>query len=194
MVNYTQNPERAIELAYLACRNIDPWNPKYEISTENRIMAMWHLGHFSPFEFADATFYISGISRTCSHQLVRHRLASYEQLSYRSVDPTELRMIIPPTIQDDDKALFDIRTADCFDTYQRMGVPKEDARFIIPMGIETRIMVKMNFRNWLHFLRLRTNEHAQWEIRGVANAIYDELRNIAPNIFNEQYQGLWNQI
>ncbi len=197
LVSYTPDPERCIELSYLACRNLDPWNPKYKKPLVKRIKSMWESGHVSPFEFADATFYITGVSRSCSHQFVRHRLASYEQLSMRSVGPGELERILPESIQKSGSYLFHKDAKRAVILYEALledGIPKEDARFILPIGTETRFMAKMNFRSWLHFLRLRTHPSAQWEIRTIANLILEHLRSIAPNIFNEEYRDKWQYI
>lgn len=196
MVSWTQSPERQIELAYIACRNLDPWNPKRKKTRENRIRSMWESGHVSPFEFADATFYITGISRSCSHQFVRHRLASYEQLSMRSVGPDELEQIVPVSLLSSEAYLFNdnYKSKVLYHDMIEEGVPKEDARFVLPIATETRFMVKMNFRSWLHFLRLRTHPSAQWEIRQVAEFILEHLRSIAPNIFNEEYRDKWQYI
>ena len=194
LVSYTPDAERQIELAYLACRNLDPWNPSHKRTTQQRIDAMWKSGHFSPFEFADATFYISGVSRSCSHQFVRHRIASYEQLSMRHVDASQLELIIPKGITDDTVGMYHNNIVYNYKQMIEQGVPKEDARFFLPIGIETRFMVKMNFRSWLHFLRLRTHPTAQWEIHGIAVSIYECLKDIAPNVFDEKYKPLWNNI
>lgn len=197
LVSYTPDPEKQIELAYLACRNLDPWNPKYKKPLSKRIRSMWESGHVSPFEFADATFYIKGVSRACSHQFVRHRLASYEQLSMRSVGPGELERILPDSIVKSGSFLWhkdSQRAIHLYNALMEDGVPKEDARFILPIGTETRFMAKMNFRSWLHFLRLRTHKSAQWEIRTVAEMINIHLRKIAPNIFSNDYRDKWQYI
>ncbi len=197
LVSYTPESEKQIELAYLACRNLDPWNPKHKKPSKSRIRSMWESGHVSPFEFADATFYIKGVSRACSHQFVRHRLASYEQLSMRAVGPGELERILPESIRKSGSYPFHKNARRAIILYEALledGVPKEDARFILPIGTETRFMAKMNFRSWLHFLRLRTHPSAQWEIRRVAEMILECLRSIAPNIFSEEYRDKWQYI
>lgn len=198
LVNYTPDPEKAIELAYLACRNLDPWNPKRDIPLEDRINSMWEIGHISPFEFADATFYITGVSRSCSHQFVRHRLASYAQLSMRHVHIKDLFVQVPTSIATTkffNKFCDIVGIINSF--YEEMvnsKVPKQDARFIVPIGIETRFMVKMNLRSWLHFLRLRTHTSAQWEIREVADEIHKLLKEISPNVFSDKHKDCWKYV
>jgi len=160
---------------------------------------MWKTGHISPFEFADATFYITGVSRSCSHQFVRHRLASYAQLSMRYVDIEYLEFIIPPSYYHGERVLDELKEKyDSSKAFYRLhlgdNIKKQDARFMIPMGIETRFMVKMNFRSWLHFLRLRTHHSAQWEIRAVADEIHKLLKEIAPNIFSDKYKDCWKYV
>jgi len=201
LVSYTPNPERQIELAYLTCRNLDPWNPIKDKTLEERIDAIWKSGHFSVFEFADATFYISGVSRNLSHQFVRHRMASYCQLSMRSVNVKDLPIITPPTMKDapitGDREFIVGSVRDVYRAYEllvKQGIPMEDARYLLPNGIETRFMVKMNFRSWIHFLRLRMEKHAQWEIRDIAEQIHLELFGIAPRVFNTLYQPLWERV
>lgn len=196
LVSYTPEPERMIELAYLSCRNLDPWTPDRSKTLEERIDAMWMSGHLGPFEFADATFYISGVSRNLSHQFVRHRLMSFCQLSMRAVNVKDLPMINPPSFGENNynstitlSALESIYGV--YDKLIKSGIPLEDARYVLPNGIETRFMVKANFREWLHFLRLRTEKHAQWEIRLIAEQIWTILQDIAPEVFSEKYIEYW---
>jgi len=121
-----------------------------------------------------------------SHQLVRHRIASYSQMSIRAVDPEYLDVILPATVSARAKEIFRKHRQNARETYRQLvkaGVPREDARFILPMGIETHIVVTMNARELLHFIRLRTDERAQWEIRELANQMLTLARQVAPIIF-----------
>ena len=194
LVHCSEDPERLIELAYLTCRNPNPWKPSNSKRTkEDRINDMWERKHFSPFEFADATFYIKGVSRACSHQFVRHRLASYEQLSMRHAQA--LGHIVPASIYEHKDA--EGTMIDAMGTYIGLlsrGIEKEDARFVLPIGSETRFTAKMNFRSWIHFLHLRTDEQAQWEIRNVADHILQFLRSKAPTVFDMKYKDLWGYV
>jgi len=114
----------------------------------------------------------------------------------RRVEPNNLDSIVPPSIAENERAkeLFDYSFDRCRTTYElirELGIPQEDARFIIPMGIETQIEVTGNFRNWLHLLNMRTNPAAQWEIRDLAWECHKLLQSIAPNVFSDEYKEVW---
>jgi thymidylate synthase (FAD) len=113
-------------------------------------------GHGSIIEHASATFEISGISRACSHQLVRHRIASYSQESQRYVDLSDPEFVVPPSVAKSPEAMrmWDKLTGRMRDAYQdlrRLGIRKEDSRFLLPHATATRIVVTMNFRELRHF-------------------------------------------
>jgi thymidylate synthase (FAD) len=143
-----------------------------------------------------ATFFFEGISRTCTHQLVRHRLASFSQESQRYVDLSkgEWNAIIPPAVQANPAALAEMadfwRLAE--EKYARLralGIRKEDARFLLPNAAETRIIATMNFDAWGHFLWLRAvDKAAQWEIRLMGQRALAMLHAIAPAPFAEQWR------
>jgi len=121
-----------------------------------------------------------------SHQLVRHRLASYSQISIRAVDPEGLNTVLPPTISGEQIKLFTKQGKSAREVYRKLikaGVPRENARFVLPMGVETHIVVTMNARELLHFCRLRNDERAQWEIRELANRMLALAKQVAPVIF-----------
>ncbi len=152
-------------------------------------------GHESLIEHASATFEISGISRACSHQLVRHRLASYSQESQRYVDMAEPALVIPEAIADDPHARavwedFVAQVKAVYATLRALGIPKEDARFVLPNATATRIIVTMNFRELLYFFRLRITPQAQWEIRHMAIQMLELLVPHAPAIFGS----LWHDL
>jgi thymidylate synthase (FAD) len=147
-------------------------------------------GHESIIEHASATFEISGISRACSHQLVRHRLASYSQESQRYVDMSDPQFVIPPDIADNPRAMEiwrgvvdEIKAA--YQELRELGIRKEDARFLLPNAAATRIVMTMNFRELRHFIRLRSQLAAQWEIRELANQILDIMHEVAPSVFQD---------
>jgi len=146
-------------------------------------------GHLSVFEHVSFTFAIEGISRVTTHQLVRHRVASYSQQSQRYVGMNKQDCIIPPSVSNnpDALALFSKQNADAMSCYEKlveMGVPKEDARFILPHGMETRIVVTMNARELHHFFALRLCKRAQWEIRELARKMYVLARKTSPELFS----------
>ena len=133
------------------------------------------VGH----EDGDIHFYtveLEGVSRSLTHQLVRHRLASFSQRSQRYVEESEARFVTPPELVGSpiyDQALQ--RAWEAYMDLRRVGRAKEDARFVLPSAAQTRIVVTMPVLAWRHFLRLRTASDAQWEIRAVAQAIQELL-------------------
>jgi thymidylate synthase (FAD) len=153
------------------------------------------LGHQSVLEHASFTFGIEGISRVTSHQLVRHRVASFSQQSQRYVSHKErFAAVIPPTIEENPEAvsLFEAQLAAMHKAYAVMveaGIPAEDARYILPNATETKIMVTMNARELLHFFHLRCCERAQWEIRAMAVEMLKLMKIAAPIIFRDAGPG-----
>ena len=146
-------------------------------------------GHDSPFEHASFTFAVDGLSRVASHQLVRHRIASYSQQSQRYVKMDRMEIVIPPSIEANPEArvLFERQTEASHAAYRtlvKMGIPAEDARFILPHGWETRLVLTMNARELLHFYSLRLCRRAQWEIRELARFMLVLCREAAPAIFS----------
>lgn len=150
-------------------------------------------GHESLIEHASVTFEISGISRACSHQLVRHRLASYSQESQRYVNMDAPEFVAPPAVDDnaEARAIWDEFTAQVTDAYQRLralGIRKEDARFVLPNATATRIIVTMNFRSLRHLFTVRCDPAAQWEIRELALEMLRQVHGRAPSVFGDLYE------
>lgn len=146
-------------------------------------------GHLSPFEHVSFTFAVEGISRVASHQLVRHRLASYSQQSQRYVGMSGQTCIVPPSVLNNEKAhaIFMKQIEDAWNCYKELvdlGISKEDARFILPHGTETRLVMTMNARELHHFFSLRLCRRAQWEIRELARKMLKLARDAAPEIFD----------
>lgn len=155
------------------------------------IRRLIELGHESVLEFAHATFLIDGISRACANQLVRHRLASYVQESQRYVDVGERSVVCPPRIEEHSACAGVFRDAvgkarEAYAKLLSLGVPKEDARYVLPLGTGTALVMSANFREWRHILKLRMSREAQWEIRDLAQRILGILREHAPNVFGDQ--------
>lgn len=145
-------------------------------------------GHLSPFEHISFTFAVEGISRVATHQLVRHRLASYSQQSQRYVAMSGQTCIVPPSVMNNEKAyaLFMKQIEDAWNCYRGLvdlGISKEDSRFILPHGTETRLVMTMNARELHHFFSLRLCRRAQWEIRELARKMLILARDAAPEIF-----------
>lgn len=143
-------------------------------------------GHRSIIEHGAATFLVEEISRVTSHQLVRHRIASYSQQSQRYVDQGNNGSVIPgsfPSELREDVLTLVTASKDLYDKLRDRGVRKEDARYILPEGSHTKLVVTMNFASWLHFLEIRLDKAAQWEIREVAEKIHSLLKKEAPLVF-----------
>jgi len=161
----------------------------------NFLEKIMSLGHQSVLEHASFTFGIDGISRVTSHQLVRHRIASFSQQSQRYVSHEErFAAVVPPTIADRPEILarFEEKLASLHRFYAEMaaaGIPAEDARYILPNATGTKIMVTMNARELILFFRLRCCERAQWEIREMAVEMLRLAKGVAPIIFRDAGPG-----
>ena len=166
LTRVTENPIDAIEEAACNCYDSEP--------TGGKIMkSCYKSGHHSVLEFADFTFHIEGVSRALTHQLVRHRLASYAQRSQRYCNEDGFGYVIPNSIKKDEIALdqyqyYMDKIGELYSDLRGMDIPAEDARYILPNACETVIEVKMNFRTLIHFMNERLCARAQWEIRKLA--------------------------
>ena len=146
-------------------------------------------GHLATLRFAYATFRISGISRVCSHQLVRVAHAGILQRSQRYVKETSVEFVVPPAVTELPLHLQDMWRdvqGQAEHLYLRaidLGMKKEDARYILPQGCTTSLRVTGNFQMWLDLLGNRTTKHAQWEVREVALEIQRQLAGVAPGVF-----------
>jgi thymidylate synthase (FAD) len=149
----------------------------------------WLLHHGS------ATFLFEGISRACTHQLVRHRLASFSQESQRYVDLSKggWNAIMPPALAENVDARAKLDEAwdylqQVYADLREMGIRKEDARFLLPNAAETRIVATMNFAAWSHFLWLRAVDMAaQWEIRAMGQRVLEMVYTLAPTVFQPHW-------
>lgn len=152
--------------------------------SRKRTLRCFELEHMSVFEHVSATWRIEGISRACSHQLVRHRLASYCQQSQRYVKVGTDSMdwyVVPPSIREDDMRCveYEVAMSQCAKHYNSLlkkGVKPEDARFALPESTKTAIVATMNLREFASFYALRTDKAAQWEIRELAEEMLGELQ------------------
>jgi len=159
------------------------------------IQARVREGHESIIEHTSASFEISGISRACSHQLVRHRLASYSQESQRYVDMSDPEWALPADLMESEEAMevwqaFAGEVKDAYRALRELGIRKEDARFVLPNAAATRIIVTMNFRELLHFFRIRISRAAQWEIRDVGVRMLELVYPHAPSVFGDLRESL----
>jgi thymidylate synthase (FAD) len=187
------NPEALIEHAGRICYRSQAGGTAK--STARFIQKRVAEGHESIIEHASASFEISGISRACSHQIVRHRIASYSQESQRYVDMSAPEWVIPDQIADapEAQAVWAESMASIQQAYRRLrrlGIKKEDARFLLPNAAATRLIMTANFRELLHMFRLRISPHAQWEIRQVCVHMLEAVHRHAPNTFGATRQEL----
>lgn len=145
-------------------------------------------GHESILEHAVYTFEVKGVSRALTHQLVRHRIASYSQQSQRYVNKNEFDYVMPKSIEDNIDAYAKFYQAmDMIDyTYillKDMGIPEEDARYVLPNACTTNIIVTMNARQLRKFFMIRVCNRAQWEIRELATKMLALCKEVSPTIF-----------
>lgn len=204
LLSHTQNPQRVI---YAAAKQCYSKKDAYSIfqSAEKEspgtisafIKELMQRGHLSTVEHVSFTFAISGVSRVCTHQLVRHRIASYSQQSARYVDMDNFEYVVPSLIEKDallkEKYIKAVEQAK--ETYQQMkayitekkNLDKEainqDLRFLLPQAVTTKIVVTMNCRELLHFFAERLCSRAQWEIREVGEKMLEVCKNVLPEVF-----------
>lgn len=193
LLYHTPDPERAVATAARLCYAPVGAAELMESLSEEKIHKVLSTimkgGHFSTLEHTSYTFAIDGVSRAMTHQLVRHRIASFNQQSQRYVTfKEEPDFIMPQTVASDDtcREIFDNTVDAIYEAYRKLvdaGVPAEDARYLLPNAAETKIVVTMNIRELLHFFTLRCCNRAQWEIREVADRMLELVRPTAPFIF-----------
>ncbi len=191
---HTPNPE---EVVYVAARLCYSRLSVREIEGEARrkspaelIRRLKASGHHSVFEHASFTFSLEGVSRVTTHQLVRHRIASYSQRSQRYVSEEGFACVVPPGVSAvsgaEEVFLEAVEAArDAYEKLVELGVDREDARYVLPQGVETKIIVTMNARELMHFFTLRCCNRAQWEIREVAKRMLSEVKRVAPVLFED---------
>lgn len=184
LLRLTERPLNLISEAYRICYASAPKDNQEE---ENKfIKACIRNGHTSPLEHAAATFLISGISRPCSQQIERHRIASYTQESQRYVNAENAKFLMPNSILNSDgfEMYVDFleQSKRLYSCLVKNGVKKEDARFVLPQAVTTKMMMTINFRSLRNLLNLRLDVHAQWEIRRVAAMMVAELSNVSPEL------------
>jgi len=167
--------------------------PSSLFSKEKFIKNLIEKSHHSILEFGQATFLVEGVSRSLLAQITRHRLASFAVESQRHTKP-QSDVVIPPTISENSELRkeYEEVVQKCFSLYEKMikeGIPKEDARFILPNATKTSFIISANFREWRHILQLRLAPDAQWEIRELCQEIARQLYLIAPSVFEDLVKG-----
>ncbi len=207
LLQHTPGPDRAVAAAGRLCyAPISAADLHEEMSADDvgrMVRILVGSGHHSALEHASFTFAIDGISRACSHQLVRHRLASYNQQSQRYVrfgggDD----FVVPPNIDavPEARAVFVEAMEQARSAYERLvaigleqgyanETVQEDARFVLPNAAETKIVVTMNARELRHFFRVRCCRRAQWEINRLAWAMRFLAAEVAPALFEKTGPG-----
>ena len=189
LIEYTQNPDQTAAFAARVCYSSDIHKLKLdEKGTKDILKRVIKSGHHSVLEHVSFTFLIEGISRVATHQLVRHRIASYSQQSHRYTKIKRDNFVIPPSLPEEAKNLVEEHIDNSIKLYEKlisMGIKKEDARFVIPQAVGSNIVVTMNARELLHFFSLRTCVRAQWEIRQCAVDMLKIAKSKAPIIFED---------
>ena len=189
--------QQLVEFAGRAC--YESWskpNPATAKNADYIARTLHGQNHWSIAEHATATFYITGVSRALTHELIRHRHLSYSQLSQRFVDESEANIVIPPAARGSEKLMweFENAAAGARHSYRELvealldsGLPRkqarEAARAVLPNMVETRIVVTGNLRAWREVIERRTAPDADAEFQEVAGLIRDELRKLAPEVF-----------
>jgi thymidylate synthase (FAD) len=215
LLNYTPEPEKLVSAAAKLCySHLSGENLIDELDEEEAkkfIGKLRDLGHESPLEHISFSFSVEGVSRVLTHQLVRHRIASYSQRSQRYVKEVQFDYIVPPSLNGDYEAKKIyieqmIKAQKAYDKLTDMLYKKhlpnfkkkyfgekaeymaekramEDARYVLPNACETKIMITMNARTLLHFFNLRCCNRAQWEIREMAEEMLKQVKEVAPILF-----------
>lgn len=202
LVAYTPNPDAVCNLSAGTCVSEDIPVMETSVNKYRALKGAMASGHSAVLEHASFTFAISGVSRALTHQLVRHRLASFSQLSQRYVNMDGFEYVTPVSIRDSemecdtriiadpdysalcnvyDELMYEI--ADIYEKFVKAGIPEEDARYILPNACCTNIVVTMNARELMHFFAYRVCNRAQWEIRELANRMLELVKEVAPTIF-----------
>lgn len=193
LLSYTQNAERLCAAAAHSCYSEHGASELMEETDgrkiERRLLSPLDSGHHSVIEHASFTFSVEGASRVLTHQLVRHRMASYSQQSQRYVGMEDADYVMPDSIAQDEETSRRYRELmeRIWEEYRYLAsrVPAEDARYVLPNACTTNITVTMNARELWHFFELRCCNRAQWELRAVADEMLRLAREASPLIFSK---------
>jgi len=193
LIRYTPEPEKLVAIAARLCYSpvgVEDLDVKLDLEAAQKLVRfVIKSGHLSTIEHVYFTFGIEGISRVLSHQLVRHRMASFNQQSQRYVKFNEnYEYIVPDSIRQNEKMneKYNSFVSDIHKFYEEMldnGIEAEDARYILPNSSETKMIVTMNARELLHFFTVRCCNRAQTEIRDLAVSMLKTVKNVAPAVF-----------
>ena len=202
LIAYTPNPDAVCNMAAGTCVSEDIPVLEMSVNKYRALKGALASGHESVAEHASFTFAISGVSRALTHQLVRHRLASFSQQSQRYVNMDRFEYVVPKSIDYSDKMCRTKLISDpdnplirdtyielmdeiqsLYEQFVEAGIPEEDARYILPNACCTNIVVTMNARELRHFFALRCCSRAQHEIRELADKMLELCKEVAPTIF-----------
>lgn len=190
LITHTPEPERLVAAAAKLCYSNANMQDVLAISSEDaaKFIAKLPEAHQSPLEHVSFTFAIEGVSRALLAQITRHRIASFSVQSQRYVSMYDFQYIVPESVAKNkdltpeyENIMYQI--GDAYRILRQLGIPAEDARFVLPNACETRMIVTMNARELLHFFSLRCCKRAQWEIRAVADEMLRLCKEAAPTIF-----------
>ena len=202
LLAHTPDPEVQVARAARLCYYGSDITKLKEVMTPEKsaelVRKLVSMGHFSPIEHVTFTFGIEGVSRALTHQLVRHRIASFSQQSQRYVDGGKFGYVIPPAIEKNPnlKAAYIDFMEKCENMYKSLadnGIEKEDARFVLPNACDTKIIVTMNVRSLYNFFQHRCCNRAQWEIRRLAWAMLKLCKEVAPVLFENAGPDCWTK-
>lgn len=194
LISFTPSPEQVVgasaRLCYSKKNPTDVIESLSKEQCEDLISRVYNMGHTSTFEHATFVFSVQGVSRVLSHQLARHRIASYSQRSQRYVDESECDVVIPPSIANRPEAMkifsdvISVINAG-YGQLKALGIPGEDARYLLANATETNLIFTMNARALLNFFKERCCNRAQWEIRAMADQMLALVYAVAPNLFKK---------
>ncbi len=188
LIAYTQNAEAVCAAAGKSCYSEKSSMELVEAPNPEKVLSkIVGMGHHSVIEHAVFTFSVEGVSRSLTHQLVRHRVASFSQQSQRYVNMDKPTFVIPKTVEADPelKAEFEKTMDEIWKSYNKLveKIPPEDARYVLPNACTTNITITMNARELLHLFTLRCCNRAQWEIRDLADEMLRQCKEVYPVIF-----------
>ncbi len=188
LIAYTQNAEAVCAAAGKSCYSEKSSMELMEAPNPEKVLSkIVGMGHHSVIEHAVFTFSVEGVSRSLTHQLVRHRVASFSQQSQRYVNMDKPTYVIPKTVEADQelKAEFEKTMDEIWKSYNKLveKIPPEDARYVLPNACTTNITITMNARELLHLFTLRCCNRAQWEIRDLADEMLRQCKEVYPVIF-----------
>lgn len=195
LIAHTPDPDRICASAGRSCYSECPAHEIMEdVDPERSLSRIVSMGHHSVVEHAVFTFSVEGVSRALTHQLVRHRIASFSQQSQRYVSMRDPDFVVPCTVEADPEALRIYRESmeavwSAYSRLEALGIPAEDARYLLPNGCTTNITITMNARELLHFFSMRCCNRAQWEIRDMADQMLALCMEVSPVIFRDAGPG-----